>query len=166
LHPLLRAVAAHLSEHVPARYHAQAQQAQLTDPAWVVPGTPFTTITVNNSYATGMHTDKGDLDAGFSTITTLRRGDYTGGRLVFPAYRAAVDMGHGDLILMDAHQWHGNTQIICACNKPMNGACETCGAERISMVAYYRTKLVACGSPAEETAKARAWTERSLSDGQ
>jgi hypothetical protein len=160
LHPLLRQVASHFWQHVPERYAAQQQVATSTDPAWVVPGTPFTTITVNNSYPTGAHTDSGDLDEGFSTIAVLRRGEYTGGRLVFPQYRVAVDMQHGDLILMDAHEWHGNTFLTCACGLRMNGCCEVCGAERISLVAYYRTKLAQCGSPEQERAKADQTKER------
>lgn len=150
LHPFLRAVAGHLSEHVPDRYANQATQAAASDPAWIVPGTPFSTITVNNTYPTGVHTDKGDLDAGFSTIGCLRRGTYTGGQLVFPAYRAAVDMHDGDLLLMDAHDWHGNTTITCACGEARRAACETCGAERISVVSYFRTKIAQCGTPDEE----------------
>src|SRR6266705_3309277 len=81
LRPLLMAVAAHLQAHVPDRYAAQLAEADRTDPAWVVPGTPFTTVTVNNTWPTGVHTDKGDLDAGFSTITCLRQGPYTCGHL-------------------------------------------------------------------------------------
>lgn len=154
LHPLLQQIAANFREQVPERYAAQAAIVAQTDPAWVVPRTPFTTITVNNSYPTGCHTDKGDLDAGFSTITCVRRGEYHGGRLVFPQYRLAVDMKHGDLILMDAHEWHGNTIMTCMCGTRMNGYCELCEAERISLVAYYRTKLADCGTPAEERAKA------------
>lgn len=154
LRPLLRTVAGHLAEHVPDRYANQAAVAAKTDPAWVVPETPFTTITVNNTYPTGVHTDKGDLDEGFSTIAVLRRGTFTGGQLVFPAYRVAVDMKDGDLILMDAHEWHGNAAITCACGERRNGCCETCGAERISVVAYYRTKMAACGTPEEEHTRA------------
>lgn len=160
LHPLLRVIARHLEQHVPARYAAQLTEAQRTHPAWVVPGTPFTTLTVNNSYATGCHTDKGDLDSGFSTIACLRRGTYTGGQLVFPEYRVAVDLQHGDLILMDAHEWHGNVQITCDCGKPMNGPCGACGAERISVVSYFRARLTGCGSPEAEAERAAQFHER------
>lgn len=156
LAPLLRAVAAHLEREVPDRYATQAAHAARTDPAWVVPGTPFTTITVNNTYPTGAHTDKGDLAAGFSTIACLRRGTYIGGQLVFPAYRVAVDLHDGDLLLMDAHEWHGNTAIICTCGTRLNGCCEACGAERVSVVSYFREKMTACGSPAEEQTRAEA----------
>lgn len=160
LHPLLREVAGHLEANVPDRYRAQMAYARRTNPAWVVPGTPFTTVTVNNTYPTGVHTDKGDLDAGFSTIACVRKGDYSGGRLVFPQFRLAADLRHGDLILMDAHEWHGNTRLVCACGTSPNGCCETCGAERITVVSYFRTKLTECGSPEEEVRKADAYRER------
>lgn len=159
LQPLLVEIAGHLAEHVPERYRAQMGQVERTDPAWVVPGTPFSTVTVNNSYPTGVHTDKGDLAAGFSTIACLRRGEYTGGRLVFPQYRLAVDLKHGDLILMDAHEWHGNTLMRCACGTAMNGCCALCSAERISVVSYYREKLTACGTPEQERRKAEEYRE-------
>jgi hypothetical protein len=160
LQPLLRGIASHLAQHVPDRYAAQASAAAAADPAWVVPGTPFSTITVNNSYATGVHTDKGDLDAGFSTITVMRKGVYTGGQLIFPAWRVAADLHDGDLILMDAHDWHGNVTLVCECGNPMSGPCAECGAERISVVAYYRTKISECGTPDAEHAKAVARHER------
>lgn len=154
LQPLLQRVAEFQREVVPERAAAQQAEADRTDPAWVVPGTPFSTITVNNTYPTGVHTDKGDLDAGFSTIACLRRSPYIGGHLVFPEYRVAVDMHHGDLILMDAHQYHGNTALVCGCGREPNGWCETCGAERISVVSYFRSKITECGTPDEEYRKA------------
>lgn len=160
LHPVLRTVAGEFERHVPDRYAAQAAYAAEADPAWVVPGTPFTTITVNNTWPTGVHTDKGDLEAGFSTIACLRRGEYTGGQLIFPEYRVGVDLQHGDLLLMDAHDWHGNVVPVCACGREANGACKECGAERISLVSYFRTKIAKCGSPEEEYQRASAYRER------
>jgi hypothetical protein len=157
---VFQGVAAELERHVPDRYAAQRAYADKADPAWVIPGTPFTTITVNNTYPTGVHTDKGDLDAGFSTITCIRRGDYTGGQLVFPEYRVAVDMRHGDLLMMDAHDWHGNVMLVCACGKEANGACVDCGAERISLVSYFRTKITECGTPEEEYRRASIQREK------
>lgn len=151
LHPLLREIAAQFREHVPERYAAQMEFVKRTDPSWVIPDTPFTTVTVNNTYPTGVHTDKGDLDVGFSTLACLRKGSYSGGVFTFPEYRVGVDMRHGDVLLMDAHQWHGNTKI-----QP-----ETDDAERISVVSYYRTKMAECGSPADEVAKAQQWRENS-----
>jgi hypothetical protein len=125
-------------------------QVDKTHPEWVVPGTPFTTITVNNTYPTGVHTDKGDLEQGFSNLTVLRRGRYSGGVFLFPEYRIGVDMGDGDLLLMDAHEYHGNTALHL----------ESPDAERISVVAYFRTRMVECGTAAEEADRALAHADR------
>lgn len=154
LRPLLMSVAAQFERWVPDRYAVQMDYVRRTAAEWVIPGTPFTTITVNNTYPTGMHKDKGDLAEGFSTIACLRRGEYTGGRLMFPEYRVAVDLKQGDLILMDAHEWHANEDIVCACGDTLFGLCKTCGAERISVVSYYRQAMVGCGTADEEAAKA------------
>lgn len=153
LFPLFQHMSNLFALHVPDRYSNQARVCENTHDDWVIPGTVFTTITINNSYSTGVHTDKGDLDEGFSCLAVARKGEYEGGRLTFPEYRVAVDMKHGDLMLMDAHEWHGNTPIVCGCGERVNRACETCGAERISVVAYYRTNMKECGSEAEEGRK-------------
>lgn len=194
LFPLFEAIAGHFEQHVPDRHAAQMKFVNATHPDWRIGQTPFTTVTVNNSYPTGVHTDAGDLDEGFSTLSVLRRGDYSGGRLVFPEFRVAVDMQHGDVLLMDAHEWHGNTALhlhdkaCLICDKPAtvivncqpknyshpgdrflckdhDAQVEAMGAEvfsrtpvvpaeRISVVAYYRTKMTNCGSFEEESAKA------------
>lgn len=161
--PLLRSVAGHFAHHVPERYAAQMQEVERSRPEWVVPGTPFTTITVNNTYSTGVHTDAGDLDKGYSCLAVARRGEWQGGRLCFPEYRLAVDMRDGDLVLMDAHEWHGNTTMVCRCgNVLLAGPCESCGAERISVVCYFRSNVVQCGSATEEEQKRIAHVERRL----
>jgi hypothetical protein len=160
LEPVLQRVSDRLAAYVPDRYAAQMEEIERTHPDWVVPGTPFTTITVNNTYPTGVHCDKGDLDKGFSTIFTLRRGSYTGGRFVFPEFRIAVDLQDNDLILMDAHQWHGNTAITCRCGQRITRCCEECGAERISVVSYMRAAMVKCGSEEEEIRRAQAHREK------
>jgi hypothetical protein len=159
--PLWRSIAHHFEEHVPDRHAAQMKHANGCAPDWMIPGTPFTTITVNNTYSTGVHQDKGDLDEGFSCLAVTRRGTYAGGALTFPEFRIAADMREGDLILMDAHQWHGNTQIVCDCHNVLSdGPCSECGAERISTVCYFRTEMVRCGTQQEESERAVEWAER------
>jgi hypothetical protein len=158
--PLLERIAALFQEHVPDRFAAQSARARNTHTEWIVPNTPFTTITINNTYSTGVHTDKGDLDEGFSCLAVGRRGAWSGGRLTFPEYRVAVDMRHGDLILMDAHEWHGNTTITCECGNVLSaGPCTICSSERISVVCYYRTEMAKCESMSQEDAKRSAWAE-------
>jgi hypothetical protein len=156
---LLRPMSDALAVHVPDRHAAQAGHAAATHPDYVVPGTVFTTVTVNNTYPTGVHRDAGDLAAGFSTLACIRRGDYAGGLLTFPEYRVAVDMHDGDLLLMDAHQWHGNTMLACPHGLGDERMRACCGAERISVVAYYREKMTGCGSLADEQARGEAVAE-------
>ena len=148
--PLLQDIAGHFAQHVPDRFAAQMAYVDASQPDWIIPGTPFSTVTVNNTYPTGVHQDAGDLDVGFSTLACFRRGQYTGGVLTFPEYRVAVDMRHGDLLLMNAHAWHGNTLITPA----------SPDAERISVVSYFRTKVRECASPADEAKKAAAYAAR------
>lgn len=160
LWPLFEFIGGQMALHAPERHAAQMAYVRRTQPEWVIPGTPFSTITVNNTYPTGVHTDKGDLDEGISTLAVFRRGEYTGGMLVFVEYRVAVDMQDRDLLLMNAHRWHGNTAIVCRCGKRLDGACPDCGAERISVVSYYRTRMAQCGSAADEAEKARIYAEQ------
>jgi hypothetical protein len=84
----------------------------------------------------------------------MRRGDYTGGHLVLPRYRLAVDMHDGDLLLFDPHQWHGNAAMRCThTDTDLARECPE-GCERISLVAYYRTKVQLCEDANTEAAKA------------
>lgn len=155
LWPLLQEVGAQMKRDVPERYSAQMRECEQTHPDWLIPGTPFTTVTVNNTYETGVHLDKGDLDAGFSTLVTFRKGDYRGGVLVFPEFRVGVDMQHGDLLLMNAHHWHGNTIFDPPVERDANSGRPLVdpGFERISVVAYFRTKMVACKAADDEEQK-------------
>lgn len=146
---VLQSMAQLFARHVPDRYQAQVEWARTGDPSWLIPGTPYSTITLNNTYPTGAHYDAGDLDRGFSCLSVVRRGTYTGGQLCFPSFGVGVDMQDGDMILMDAHELHGNL--------PMHLASDD--AERISIVAYYRTNVVTCDNPAAEAAKALAKRE-------
>jgi hypothetical protein len=155
LYPLFQYIGRQMERYVPERYAVQWARAEATDPAWRVLGTPFTTMTVNNTYPTGVHVDKGDLDAGFSCLAVWRRGQYSGGHLTLPEWRIAVDMQDGDLLLMDAHQWHGNTALEL----------ESEDAERISLVLYYRTHMLACGTAEEELEKQRAVKTKAFSGG-
>lgn len=167
--PLFQAIAREFQHYVPDRFAAQMRHAGDTAPDWMIEGTPFTTITLNNTYSTGVHQDKGDLDEGFSCLAVARHGDYAGGSLTFPEYRLAADMQDGDLILMDAHAWHGNTEMRCRCaggtHVLSSGPCETCGAERISVVCYFRTNMVRCGTADEEAERAVGWADRNYGIG-
>jgi hypothetical protein len=115
------------------RWSNQKAAADKIDPRFLVPETVFTTITVNKSFRTACHRDAGDLNEGLSNLLVLGDGEYTGGYLVFPEVRVAVNVRPGDLLLVNNHEIiHGNTPIVLNHDK----------AERISLVCYFREKML------------------------
>jgi hypothetical protein len=142
--PYIRAVNEVFRDTCPERYEAQMAVVLKTDPWWVIPGTAFTTVTVNRNFRTAVHKDEGDLAEGFGVMSVLSAGNYEGGYLVFPRYCVAVDMRDRDVVLADVHEWHGNTPIIGADGQ----------YERVSTVLYYRSNMRYCGTAAEEYERA------------
>lgn len=130
----------------PARFQVQADRNKKTHPAWVIPGTQFTTITVNKNWQTAVHTDQGDFKGGLSCITALRGGEFTGCELAFPHLRVAFDLQNGDLLCFDSHHMHGNLPLKGQMGK----------FERVSLVLYVRENMWRCKSPSEEIAQAKA----------
>lgn len=124
----------------PARYQAQMEMIKKTHSDWRIGKTCFTTITVNKNFRTAIHKDQGDYAGGFGVMSVLEAGKYTGGYLVFPAYRVAVDMRTTDVILADVHEWHGNTAIVGPPGRHV----------RMSLVFYYRADMLSCSSIKEE----------------
>lgn len=98
----------------------------------------FTTITVNKTFRTAAHRDAGDFSNGLSNLLVLsNNGNYSGGYLILPEVRVAVNVRPGDLLLVNNHEYiHGNT--------PIELHDET--AERISLVCYLREKMLELGT--------------------
>ena len=136
-YPFLKSLSDGFKELLPWRFNNQMQAANKLDPRFVVPNTPFTTITVNKTFRTAAHYDAGDLNEGLSNLLTLSNdGKYTGGYLIAPEYRVAINVRPGDLLLINNHEvMHGNTPIVCEE-----------GSERISLVCYFREKMLELGS--------------------
>lgn len=136
--PFLQSLDRGFRELLPIRWEAQRSAADRIDSAFLVPGTVFTTITVNKTFRTAAHRDAGDLSEGLSNLLVLsNNGNYTGGYLIFPEYRIAVNVRPGDLLLVNNHEIiHGNTPIILQDEE----------AERISLVCYFREKMLELGS--------------------
>lgn len=141
-YPFLQTLAKGFKELLPWRYGNQMTAANKIDPAFLVPGTPFTTVTVNKTFRTAAHYDAGDLNSGLSNLLTLSNtGNYSGAYLVAPEYRVAVDVRPGDLLLINNHEvMHGNTPIVCHDEE----------SERISLVCYFREKMLELGSKVYE----------------
>lgn len=144
--PFIRSAAAVFAREVPDRYAAQKAVCDRSSPDFLIPGTVFSTVTVNRNWQTAVHTDRGDLKEGFGVLCALQAGHYTGGHFVLPRYRVAVDMRSRDVLMVDVHEFHGNTPIVGAEGQ----------YERISCVFYFRENVQFCGSAAEELEFAKA----------
>lgn len=143
-YPFLQHLAKGFSELLPNRYAAQKTATDKIDPRFVIPETPFTTVTVNKTFRTAAHRDAGDFSDGLSNLLTLSNdGRYTGGYLIFPEIRIAVNVRPGDLLLVNNHEViHGNTPIVCEE-----------GSERVSLVVYLRENMMELGSYEYENAR-------------
>lgn len=144
-YPFLKRLANGFKELLPVRYANQKAASDSIDPAFVIPETPFTTITVNSTFRTAAHRDAGDYTQGMSNLLVLSNdGNYTGGYLVFPEYRIAVNVRPGDLLLVNNHDIiHGNTPINL--NSPES--------ERVSLVVYLREGMLSLGTYEYEKAR-------------
>ena len=153
-YPFLQSLARGFKDLMPWRYNNQMEAAKKLDPRYLVPETPFTTITVNKTFRTAAHRDAGDLDSGLSNLLVLsNNGNYTGGYLVFPQVRVAVNVRPGDLLLVNNHEViHGNTPIVLGDDQ----------AERISLVCYFREKMLELGTHEYEDARYRFVESRRL----
>jgi hypothetical protein len=138
--PFIRRVSAVFAENSPDRYAAQLEQCNRTHPDYIFKGTAFSTITVNRNWRTAIHTDNGDLRSGFGVLSVLSEGRYTGCLFVIPKYGVAVDMRHGDVLLADVHEYHGNTPLVG----------QSRYHTRLSCVFYFRRRIVACRGLEEE----------------
>lgn len=138
--PMIQAISGHFERLMPERWAAQKSFCDRTSPDFLIPGTVFSTITVNKNWQTAVHQDAGDLRAGFGVLTALRAGRFTGGYFCLPQYGVAVDLDSTDLLLANVHEWHGNTPIKAIDVR----------FERVSLVFYYREQMTECGSALEE----------------
>lgn len=143
--PGLRIMNALFEEMLPERHAAQQAAFDRTHADFKIPGTVFTTMTVNRNWRTALHQDAGDLPEGFGVMACFRTGRYTGGYYVMPRYRIAVDLRAGDVIFSDVHEYHGNTALV-------GNAAQY---ERMTVVCYFREKMTECGSAQEELERAK-----------
>lgn len=141
--PFMTKLADKFAELLPFRYTAQQDCAEKLDPNFLVGEgkTPFTTITVNKNFRTAAHRDAGDLTEGFSNLTVVAKDkEWEGGYLVLPEYRVAVNIRPGDLLLINNHEGiHGNTEMRPPAGKTIEEM------ERISLVCYFREKMLELG---------------------
>ncbi len=150
--PVVKEVDTLFKLHAPERYKAQAKVAAKSHKDFLIPGTHFSTLTLNKNFRTAYHRDAGNLKEGISCMSVTRAGKWSGANLVFPAFRVAVKLDSLDLIIFDPHEVHGNTRLLKLSED----------AVRCSIVYYFREKIQHCMSAAEEqqTVKSRKQGEQ------
>jgi hypothetical protein len=137
--PYIQFISKMFKEHLPDRWQNQKNEWEKTNDDFKIQNTVFSTVTVNKNFRTACHYDAGDLPEGFGNLAVLETGKYQGGYTVLPKYGIAVNVRNCDLALFDVHELHGNTAMTS--DRPY---------ERISIVCYFRKKMVECGSASDE----------------
>lgn len=127
--PFIQEIDKLYKETVPWKYEAQKIATNLA-PEFKIADTVFSTVTVNYNFRTALHCDSGDYREGFGNLVVCSR-DSTGGQLLFPAYKVAIEMRNGDYLALDVHEFH--------CNAPIYGE-----GFRLSFVCYLREKMYKC----------------------
>lgn len=148
-YPFARKLDKEFARLLPKRYAYQKGCADSIDKKFLIgEDTTFTTITVNTTQKDrnarmACHRDAGSLNAGFSNLTVISDGkkSWSGGYLVTPEVRAAINVRPGDLLLIDNMRViHANTPI----NPPEDGTEDD--MLRMSLVFYFREDMLKLGS--------------------
>tara|TARA_R110002020_G_scaffold179449_2_gene373024 strand:+ start:453 stop:1439 length:987 start_codon:yes stop_codon:yes gene_type:complete len=147
--PYIKYVDAFFKQHAPARYKIQKKMAEQSAQDFIIKDTAFSTVTVNKNFRTAGHYDNGDLKEGFGNLGVISQGQYDGAITVIPKYGIGLDLGDGDLAIFDVHELHGNTETTTKSYY-----------ERISVVCYYREKMIYCGNAEYELKRAKTNTKK------
>jgi hypothetical protein len=147
--PYIKCIDEVFKQYAPHRYKIQKGMAEASSEDFIIKDTAFTTVTVNKNFRTAAHKDKGDLKEGFGNLGVISRGKYNGFITVLPRYGVGLDINHGDVALFDVHEVHGNTEPE-----------KISYFERISIVCYYREKMIYCGNKQYELDRAKTETKK------
>tara|TARA_R110000787_G_scaffold21460_2_gene63490 strand:- start:39 stop:1025 length:987 start_codon:yes stop_codon:yes gene_type:complete len=147
--PYIKHVDAFFKQYAPDRYSFQKTIAENSSQDFIIKETSFSTVTVNKNFRTAAHYDKGDLREGFGNLGVISKGEYEGAITVIPKYGIGLDLRNTDLAIFDVHELHGNTEMV------RKNHCE-----RISIVCYYREKIINCGDADFELKRAKTNTKK------
>lgn len=143
--PLLQHASSLYEQVLPEKFQYQLAYVEKSSKDFIIPGTIFSTVTVNKNFRTACHRDAGDLKDGYSCMALLREGKFSGANLVFPDFRVAAKLDTGDLIFFDPHEFHGNTMLVPESEK----------FQRCTIVMYYRDGIQFCGTAEQELHRAK-----------
>lgn len=155
--PFIDEIADYYKKIRPEEYKIQYDRAHLNE--FHINDTPFSTITINRNFRTGLHKDAGDF-GGVACLTVLEEGLFNGGILMFPKYGIGINMRQGDLLIANVHNYHCNTELWTTKKqdeynkfntpsfKKVNKDIGVLGSDkdytRMSFVCYLREKLIDC----------------------
>lgn len=144
--PLFQAVNGLHKQYSPESYKLQEGWAKKTSSDFMIPGTIYTTVTVNKNFRTASHLDAKNLYDGMTPMLLLRQGKYSGGHVVLPEWKIAAHLNTNDLIIFrNMKDYHGNTPIV-----PLSE-----NHQRCTLVFYYREEMIKCGSAEQELDRAK-----------
>ena len=167
--PFIQSIDKQFKKLVPKEHKRQLDIVS-SKPDYQIPGTAFSTVTVNLNFRTAVHKDAGDFKGGFGNLSVIEWGRYKGGYTLFPRFGIAFDVRTADFIAMDVHEWHCNTPMYespedKAYNKTLpdiRARDPTTGLQgseelfqRLTFVCYFREKIQGCdeGETAEYYAR-------------
>jgi len=130
--PFFQRIDSVYKEFAPEEYQRQLERANKSHSDLIIRDTVFSTVTCNYNWRTACHTDSGDFRDGLSNLTVIspKGQEHTGGIIGFPKYNIGVDVQSRDVLLMNSHEVHCNTEIL--------------SGERLSFVCYLRDNMHKC----------------------
>lgn len=113
--------------------HYKIQKKIIKNSPYKIGNTPFTTSTINYNWRTACHKDKGDYSDGLGNLVVLGE-NFKGSYIGFPQFKVAVNVEPGDIIIMNVHEWHCNTELYLFDKTSV----------RLSFVCYLRENMTLC----------------------
>jgi hypothetical protein len=130
--PFIQKISTEYKNLLPNEYSKQFEESKKSK--LIIDNTVFSTVTINANFRTALHTDRGDYKEGFGNLSVIEKGKYQGGYTLFPQYGIAVDVRTSDILFMDVHEWHCNSEIKNISEESV----------RLSFVCYLRGKMRNC----------------------
>lgn len=125
IEPLMRSITKIFRRHAPEEFKRQRAFIKSVPPEFVIPGTVFTTGTVNVDVRTAAHRDTGDFGGGLAALAVFNYDSeriWTGGQLLLIEYNLAFNLEEGDVLFIHPKALHCNGRLQ--------------GSGRMSLVCY------------------------------
>tara|TARA_R110000737_G_C14558075_1_gene481775 strand:- start:84 stop:1073 length:990 start_codon:yes stop_codon:yes gene_type:complete len=130
MYPICEKISEIYFSYFPDKYYLQLDRYKESPAEFLIPNSPFSTITLNCDFRTAVHEDRGDFKDGMTCFSVYESGFWLGGELGFPEYDIALNVRQGDLLIFNPHIKHCNNPLI--------------GSGRVSFVFYMREKMNRC----------------------